>query len=503
MKVELSSVQRLYDLTEQEYDKIREDLTLPNPNYAKAKKYSGYSTVKVPKYIRYYKDKAEYLEIPIGYRIPFEYEVVKDDRVDLDVEYPPIKVELRDAQQRAFDSYIEDTSKGLISLQTGMGKSILGIYTACKLKKKTLVIVHKSDLVTGWKRDIEMCFDKALEVGIIKASKRKIGEQITVATIQTLSRMSVSEIGNYLNAFSMVIVDECHLVSASTFEMVEKFNAKYKIGLTATPERNDGLDRVITLRVGDLVYRHELEDGDTDILPVDVIVKNIPLAYEPTFIEEVVKGRPKLVPFNRRVHSPDLAIPLSQIDGRPKLSYHAIDDDLVSHPLYVSQYTQDILSEYNKGHSIIVFLNQKEHCRELKTVLETKGVTPTDIQLYYGDATDNKEDMLKRAEEIRRTITIATYSIAKEGTNVKQWEVAFLLSSINNGLGLEQAIGRIRRSLKDKPKLDKVRVYDYRFPKAVAVSKHGSTRDARYRKLKFSILKDGVKSKGGLFSRGY
>ena len=110
---------------------------------------------------------------------------------------------------------------------------------------------------------------------------------------------------------------------------------------------------------------------------------------------------------------------------------------------------------------------------------------------------------MEKAESRQCLVTLATYAKATEGTNVKSWEVGFLVSSLKNEKNVEQAVGRIRRSAKNK--LEVARLYDYRFSDSYSISSHGSVRDRVYRRLKFEVHRDKVKSneKKGLFSRGF
>ena len=118
--------------------------------------------------------------------------------------------------------------------------------------------------------------------------------------------------------------------------------------------------------------------------------------------------------------------------------------------------------------------------------------------------------MKRKAESRQALITLATYSIATEGTNVKAWEVAFLVSSINNEKNTEQAVGRVRRSKEGK--INPVKVYDYSLPNVYSIgTKHYYTRNKRYKKLGFTIhdiTKKGTithapTKKKSMFSRGF
>ena len=109
---------------------------------------------------------------------------------------------------------------------------------------------------------------------------------------------------------------------------------------------------------------------------------------------------------------------------------------------------------------------------------------------------------MQRAESREVLITLATYAKATEGTNVKSWEVEFLVSSMNNEKNVEQATGRIRRSKEGK--LNPVLVYDYVSEEAYSLSHHYNTRRKVYKRLNY-IIEEYVTKSGNkaLFSRGY
>lgn len=509
MKVYKSNRQLITDLSEDQIRKIKEALTFSNPAYQSAKRYSRCKYITISPYLEYYDGKKD-LSIPIGVNIEellgvkIPLKDVVDNRVIKNVEYPPFVLTLREDQAKAGASYIysqkkEQYPKSLIQLPTGKGKTILALNLACLLKQRTLVLVHKDDLVTGWQKDIEECFNGEVEPGLIKAKKRVIGKQITIATVQTLSRMGEEELSTYLDKFGLVIQDECHHVGLNIFNVIDRFQSRYKLGLTATPSRGDGLNFVFDLFFGGIVYKSEYTEEDEDILPVEVKVKESNAVYEPFLYENQV--------FNRRDFSPeelpDKLVLLRDLpyEERPRVPFLVVDDILVGNKKHMIGVCKDILSEYRKGHSCIAFFTQKEHIvlyyRYLKLFVPEET-----ILLYYGDNKEKSDVMIEKAESRKCLITLATYAKATEGTNVKAWECGFLVSSLNSEKNVEQAVGRIRR--RKEGKINTAILYDYRFSNSYSISAHSSTRDRVYRKLKFNIT--GKKSKNnnkGLFSRGY
>lgn len=490
MKVEIKANKVIYDYTPEQALKIKNDLTLENPQYKQAVRFSKYAVTKIPKHLYFYTQLKNCLIVPRGYNIPFEYKIISDETREVTVLYTPFKLELRDKQKEAVLSYLEDIEKGAIVLKTGMGKSILGLYLAYTLRQKCLVLVHKDDLVDGWTKDCKLCFGDKIEVGIYKAKKKIIGRQITIATIQTVSRMSHEEIAKFQSNFGMVIIDECHHIASSSFDLIHQFESAYKIGLTATPERADGLTKLFEFHLGGYAY---IQKGESeDILPVKVIVKKLP-TIDPQFYLVKRGNKYELANELELQKGKDLTeLRELSYNQRPKLHYFNVDSKIVGDKVFCKEVISDILTEYKNGRSIICFFSQKKHIDLWNDLLVEKGVKSSHLLKYYGDSTQSKEQMKQLAESKVAKITLATYSIATEGTNVKSWEVAFLISSINNGKNCEQAIGRVRRQSEDK--IDVALVYDYSLPSAYSISSHFKTRLQRYKQLNLDVVDDKGKS---------
>lgn len=507
--------------TAEEIDLIKKKLTFDNPAYKNAMRYSRYNRVSIPPSLMYYKI-GKYggemcVRVPIGFDLASvveNYSNLKfiDDRVYSTIDHAPFVLELREDQNEAAISYLFKKDKtplsSMIQLPTGKGKSILGLYIASQLSCKTLIVVHKDDLVDGWKKDIALAFDGKVHAGLIKAKSREVGHFLTIATVQTLNRLSSRELEELYSTFGLVIQDEMHHCPASSYSVVANFRSRYRLGLTATPERSDGLDHIMNLYYGRLCYKYESkkeDEEDKDILPVKVIKQKSPVYFNPLFQNVGTDDHPKYALVD--LYAPaDVKmkynyVRLSDIPyaHRPTINHQVIDSFVVNEESYKEMVCHDIINEYAKGHSCIVFLTQKEHCRAYYDYLKMY-VAESDLGLYYGDNADNKA-VLEKAEKQRKFITITTYAKATEGTNVKTWEVEFLVSSINNEKNTEQAVGRIRRAKEGK--LNPVILYDYRVPYVYSLSNHGSTRDKRYRKLGFLIEGENSSKKHSIFKRGY
>lgn len=486
---------------------LKQRLTFDNPAYSKAQRYSGRKYTKYSPYLTYYDNTCGNLSVPIGTDLSdLNIKSRSDDRVFPKVNVPQFVLELRDDQKKAAKAYFDKNINpyelnGIIQMPTGKGKSILGLYLAYALSTRTLVVVHKDDLVRGWINDIKLAFNNKVIPGIIKAKKRSIGGFITIATVQTLGNLSEKDLELLYGHFGLVIQDEVHHCPATSFEVVNHFYPRYRLGLSATPEREDGLTHVMRLYYGGTAYVVQVNENDKDILPVDVIVKNLPVYCDP--VCKRVKNKWVLSNIgavkNFALCEDEDRITNIPYNERPRVSFQ----DLNSFALLNSYeaIARDVQNEYNLGHSCIVFFSKKDQVRSFHSVLK-RLIDPSRIGVYYGDSSSEENNrVLSLADKIRQFVTLTTYAKSTEGTNVKQWEVEFLASSSNSGKNVEQAIGRVRRS-KQKDKLTRAKVYDYRYPYVYSLKNHGRTRDSRYRKLKFRILRDEVWD-NKLFSKGY
>ena len=511
--VEKSNCQRVFGLTQEQRDLVKDRLTFDNPAYKSAKRYSRYKYISIPPYITYYKEKSvlvddtrkKCLTVPIGVAIQDILNTsdltFTDTRVERQVNYPEFRLELRKDQIRAEKAYLESIKeefpKCIVQLPTGKGKSILALHIAKTLNQKTLILVHKDDLVVGWKKDIKLCFGD-IDVGLIKASKRFVGEQVTIATVQTLGRMNEVELSEYTSQFGLVIQDEVHHVGLKIFNIIDQFNSKYKLGLSATPKRSDGLNFVFDLFFGGICYKHEVTEDDEDICNVEVRTLVSPYKYTP-FVHggEIFNYHD----FNPK-ELPDGITFVSSLDYemRPKIPYLNIDNSAVRSPKTKIMVCKKILEHYRAGHSVIALFTQKEHINIYYRYL-CRYMPKEQILLYYGDSKEKNDELMRRAEERECLVTLATYAKATEGTNVKSWEVEFLVSSLNNEKNVEQATGRIRR--RKEGKLNTVIVYDVCYQNCYSLRSHFSTRNKAYTRLKYKVVNTLAEKKDTIFSRGY
>ena len=193
------------------------------------------------------------VSIPIGRTdlIPNDYEIV-DKRVELPVDFPEFKFELRPSQQEVYDE-VEDNC--IINAWVSWGKTFTGLAIAGKLGQKTLIIVHTVPLRNQWAAEVEKVY--GITPGIIGSGRMDTSSAVVIGNTQSLYR----RIPDIRREFGTGILDEMLHVSSPTFSKVVDTNyARYKIGLSGTIERKDGKHVVFRDYFGQKVHKPPKEN---------------------------------------------------------------------------------------------------------------------------------------------------------------------------------------------------------------------------------------------------
>jgi superfamily II DNA or RNA helicase len=190
----------------------------------------------------YYRDIVEYLD-----RSGIEY----SDRVLDPIPMPYLRepeFELRDYQAEALEAWFKAGRHGIIILPTGAGKTVVAIKAISELKEPTIVVVPTLDLLEQWKQRLEK--ELGVDVGILGGGSQEI-KALTVSTYDS-AYLRAEVLGN---KFAFMIFDEVHHLPAPGYmNIAEMFAAPYRMGLTATYEREDGMHRELSRLVGGKVY---------------------------------------------------------------------------------------------------------------------------------------------------------------------------------------------------------------------------------------------------------
>ena len=168
-------------------------------------------------------------------------------------------------QKEIMTTFLEKGANGLICVPCGYGKTFMALYLAVQLKKRFLIIVDKEFLMNQWKSEIEN-FMEGARVGVLQSTKVEMDADrydITICMIQTLCRRELPN--GFFDQYGFTIFDECHHLGASYFsQALRKVQTKFMLGLSATPDREDGLTCVFEYHLGEAVYKNTQRAPDKD-----------------------------------------------------------------------------------------------------------------------------------------------------------------------------------------------------------------------------------------------
>ena len=157
---------------------------------------------------------------------------------------------------------------GVLCAPTAFGKTVTAAAMIARRGVNTLVLVHRAELLRQWQQ--RLCVFLAVGndiVGTIGGGKAKPTGTIDIAVMQSLSRQG--EISERVEHYGHIIVDECHHLSAFSFEAIlKRVKAKYVLGLTATPIRRDGQQPIIFMQCGPIRHTAERPKGAPRVLTV-------------------------------------------------------------------------------------------------------------------------------------------------------------------------------------------------------------------------------------------
>ncbi len=199
----------------------------------------------------------------------------------------------RDHQRDALVAWRQQQSRGVVSLPTGAGKTILAVLAMVATQRPTLIIVPTIDLLHQWQTILMRYFEGP--IGVLGGGMRDL-QPLTVATYDS-AHIMVESIGH---RFGLLVFDECHHLPATQYQMIARGSiAPFRLGLSATVERTDGREDLIYELLGGLCYEGQIRDMVERVLaPYDVVSVQVPLSPEESVAYQ--KSRATYTQFIRR-----------------------------------------------------------------------------------------------------------------------------------------------------------------------------------------------------------
>lgn len=167
---------------------------------------------------------------------------------------------LRKDQKRAVAAMLK-SDIGILCAPTAFGKTVVAAAMIARRKRSTLILVHRTELLRQWQERLTEFLDIPKGcLGVMGGGKKKLSGKIDIAVLQSLVRLEHPS--EMLDGYGQVIVDECHHMSAFSFEgIIKQAKARFVIGLTATPVRRDGHQPIIHMQCG--AIRHKAASSET------------------------------------------------------------------------------------------------------------------------------------------------------------------------------------------------------------------------------------------------
>ena len=187
---------------------------------------------------------------------------------------------LRDYQARCLNAWATGGRAGVVVAPCGAGKTMIGVAAIASVSTRALVLVHTLDLARQWVERLALV--ESASVSLVGGGSAEYGGRVVVATMQTLAGLAWWERYDLLRGFGLVIVDEAHHTPcASLLSVLATCPGAYRLGLTATPKRQDGLEDWLTWAVGPTVGRiavGELEAAGATMRPT---IRRVPTGWTP------------------------------------------------------------------------------------------------------------------------------------------------------------------------------------------------------------------------------
>ncbi|MGB0281736.1 MAG: TOTE conflict system archaeo-eukaryotic primase domain-containing protein [Neptuniibacter sp.] len=410
--------------------RLRRLASFSNPVFFKTQALR-FSTHGIPRFISCARIEQGYLAIPRGC-LDEALELLTENQIEVQLDdqrergtkpkFTKSLVKLRKSQQAAVRAMSKHDA-GILHAPTAFGKTVTAIGMITKRRANTLILVHSRQLLDQWRERLKSFLPDA-DVGIIGGGKKKPTGIIDIATYQSLINKKDNTVSELVQDYGHVIVDECHHVSAPRFEMVlNEVRAKYVLGLTATPERQDGHQKIIFMAAGPI--RHKVKSTTEDKFEQQVVVHQL---YD--------------TPPRQLVYS----------EERPKIS------DAYRWIMENDQRTQriinDVLACIQQSKHPIVLTERREHAETINAMLLDKEVDSVVLKgAMRASERKDVEEHLPTAQ-----VVVATGKYVGEGFDLPRLDTLFLAMPIAWKGSLAQYAGRIHRESDGK---DRVTIYDY------------------------------------------
>ena len=332
-------------------------------------------------------------------------------------------------QEKAAKALLKHNN-GILAATTAFGKTVIASYLMAKRQVNTLVLVHSRQLQEQWKTRLEQFLDiDSKQIGQIGGGKRKPTGKLDVAIIQSLSKKG--EVDDIVANYGYLVVDECHHISAPSFEAITKqFKGKYITGLSATVIRKDGHHPIIYMNCGPVRYR------------------------------VCAKSQAEKRAFNHRLVVRNTPFELTEdLQAKEKVTISDLYAALIRHIPRNNMIVEDVMEAICKGRFPVLLTERREHLEYFGKVFEDR----IDNLVVFKGGMGKKQlavaqEKLDNLSAGKSNLILATGRYLGEGFDHPRLDTLFLALPVSWKGTIAQYVGRLHRDHHSK---SEVVVYDY------------------------------------------
>ena len=432
-------------------------------------------------------DEGKYIVLPRGLRediqkkfdnagIRYKIEDKRTQGRELNISF---KGELRESQIPAVETMLENET-GILHAATAFGKTVVCCDMIARRGISTLILVDRADLMNQWIKRLEEFLDIDEELpeyqtktGRTRKRKSLIGNLqgahdtltgiVDVAMIRSLKKKD--EFHPKLKEYAQVYFDECHhAASESAIEVLQEINAKYVYGVTATPKRGDGKEKINEFLLGPIRYRFTAKDRAEE--------QNIDHLVYPRFTRTVKPHHLSKTPYGN--------------DAYELIRNNDVRDE---------QIIRDVADCVQAGRTPVVLTKYVDHANKLSERL--KKYADRLILLTGANGTKVRRAQVKELNEVDDSdslILVGTGSLLGEGFDFPRLDTLFMATPVSGENVVEQYVGRLNRDYDGK---ENVIVYDYVDSHIPKFDKMYAARLKAYKKIGYELCvnMDGEKQK--------
>ena len=432
-------------------------------------------------------DEGKYIVLPRGLReeilkkfdnagISYKIEDKRTKGQELNISF---RGELRESQIPAVETMLENET-GILHAATAFGKTVVCCDMIARRGISTLILVDRADLMNQWIKRLEEFLDIDEELpeyqtktGRTRKRKSLIGNLqgahdtltgiVDVAMIRSLKKKDGFH--PKLKEYAQVYFDECHhAASDSAIEVLQEINAKYVYGVTATPKRGDGKEKINEFLLGSIRYRFTAKDRAEE--------QNINHLVYPRFTRTVKPHHLSKTPYGN--------------DAYELIRNNDVRDE---------QIIRDVADCVQAGRTPVVLTKYVDHAKKLSERLKTYA----DRLILLTGANGTKArraqvEELNKVDDSDSLILVGTGSLLGEGFDFPRLDTLFMATPVSGENVVEQYVGRLNRDYDGK---ENVIVYDYVDSHIPKFDKMYSARLKAYKKIGYELCvnMDGEKQK--------